>query len=209
MDRIFKHIGLYDFWGIFCAGAVVLTMGLIPFVSCFINMSISINSFNYVLIYILLSYIVGLILHGVSILFIDYRISGFNISKATKDSFLCNYLKPWKYIYIINNKEITTETRKLGFSHCYNDLKINDLTEKIDKFHSIYGMSRSIATGFLMLIVSLHICNQFFLKIENILLYIVIYALLFLIFYARAKKYFYRWIEWTYIEYQAKENKQQ
>lgn len=110
----------------------------------------------------------------------------------------------WKKKYVLENKCIKDKTLSYGFQNCYNYLKTYNLTKRADKYHSIYGMARSLSVGYFLLLI-----NMFFSDIGNYdFKKIAICAILTVLFYVRAKKYFYRWVESIFIQYQFEKEKE-
>ena len=213
MDKPFEHIGLYDFWCIFGAGAVILTCGLLAVIvdlDCLTDIFKHLATFQsdwsllFIFFYIIVSYIIGLVLHSVSKF--AAHILSFNIEKATKRSrfeeckvkwfknFFVDTLQKHLYKYIVNNTRIKQKINQDNFDECYDYLKNKDKTKRTDKYHSLYGMSRGLFAGFFLLPFILLVYN-----IHNIFTYLFI--VLAVIFLLRAKKYYYKWVECVFIEY--------
>ena len=99
----------------------------------------------------------------------------------------------------------------MGFQKCYNYLKYSGLSYRIDKLHSLYGMARVLSLGYFLFSL-ITIANLFihFVEMNSILnlFVLAVYIILMLTFYAMTKKYFYRWIEWVFIEYQCTKNEE-
>lgn len=200
MDKIFDHIAIYDFWGIFGAGAITgisATVALHYDSSKFIHLDNDmqlLSIFNAIIIF----YTIGLILHSIASLLVELPIFHFKTNTVTKKYESEIFKFRWKKKYVLENKCIKQDTLELGFQNCYNYLKMRNLTNQADKYHSIYGMARSLSVGYFLLLV-----NMVFSDVGNYdLKKIAICTILTVLFYVRAKKYFYRWIESIFIQYQ-------
>ena len=204
MDNIIKkHVGIFDFWSVFCAGIVVFT----SFVIVYGNKMTGVDLWSFpIFLYIVFAYVIGLILYDLSSVLIDCEF----LKLSTVDVLTDNYkerkiFKKYYEKYLLNNKLISDSTKRIGFQECYNHLKYSGLSDRIDKLHALYGMARGISLGYSILSL-LTLINLFVHLVEmdnrlNIISFIA-YIILMATFYAMTKKYFYRWIEWVLIEYQ-------
>lgn len=194
---------MFDFWSVFCSGIVSLTSYMAVYgKGAFVTESEELPLF----VYIIIAYVIGLILHSLSSALIDCKVLKLRTEQIStegykeKRPFLKYYNQYWA-----NNDLIDSETKSIGFKKCYNYLKHSGNMSRIDKLHSLYGMARGISLGYFIL-AALTFSNLFIkfkvLSIKVNVTYLAIYAALTLIFYGMTKKYFYRWIEWVFIEYQ-------
>ncbi|MDD6564614.1 MAG: hypothetical protein PUF08_06000 [Clostridiales bacterium] len=208
MEKLFEHIAIYDFWSIFGAGAVIGTSATIVLYdnfNDFISFDKDLQLF-YIFIAIIIFYIIGLILHSIASLAVELPVFSFKTSNVTvpiKNNAIRKYR--WKNKYVVGNQCINQETLDKGFKNCYNYLKLNNLTKRVDKYHSIYGMARSLSVGYILISIKLLINNNFNCYNFKCLTACLILAILFFI---RAKKYFYRWIELVFIQYQFEKEKE-
>lgn len=200
LDKIFDHIAIYDFWGIFGAGAVTgmsATVALHYDSSKFIHLDNDMQLLS-IFIAIIIFYTIGLILHSIASLLVELPIFHFKTGNITQTDESEIFKFRWKKKYVLENKCIKQDTLELGFQNCYNYLKMRNLTKRADKYHSIYGMARSLSVGYFLILINMlfsDIANYDFKKIA-------ICAILIMLFYVRTKKYFYRWVESIFIQYQ-------
>lgn len=156
-----------------------------------------------IFIAIIIFYTIGLILHSIASLLVELPIFHFKTGNVTKTYESKIFKFRWKKKYVLENKCIKKDTLDRGFQNCYNCLKMRNLTKRADKYHSIYGMARSLSVGYSLLLI-----NMFFNDVGNYdFKKIAIYAILAMLFYVRAKKYFYRWVESIFIQYQFEKRK--
>ncbi len=203
MEVINKYFGMFDFWSVFGCGIVCFTSFVMGYNNVFIN--VDLTNFPWFL-YIVIAYVIGLVLHSVSSLLIDYDWIKLKPNKTTEKGYkeqrlFRGYLKN----YIEENELIYDETKKSGFQECYNELKHVGLTYRIEKLHVLYSMMRGISFGYLVLII-ISIWNIIApfadMSIKQNIIILIVYLMLAIAFYCMTKKYFYRWIEWVFIEYQ-------
>ena len=74
-----KYIGIFDFWGIFCVGIVILTSFVVLIGQNIFNF----NADNFtIFLYKVIAYVLGLILHSLSSTLIDCGLLIFNTDKV-------------------------------------------------------------------------------------------------------------------------------
>ena len=202
MEYINKYVGVFDFWSVFCCGIVSLTSYIVVYGKNFLDMGL--KEFP-LFLYIVIAYVIGLILYTLSSVLIDCNILKLRTGQVTSEGYIEKrlFIKYYNQ-YWADNDLIKKETKDIGFQKCYNYLKHFGNMTRIDKLHSLYGMARGISLGYFILTI-LTLVNLF-IKFKELsffhIMTLLIYAMLTLTFYKITKKYFYRWIEWVFIEYQ-------
>ncbi|MBR3408987.1 MAG: hypothetical protein IKG86_09125 [Paludibacteraceae bacterium] len=211
MEEINKHIGQFDFWSIFGTGAVTLTSYLVAFrpqIATFKEMGFPLL----LSIGVALSYTIGLILYCISSLLVDCKILKLSASDAIGNPNSYGWMSEIYYKRYLEKSNAISES---DFHAQYDILKLRGVPARVDKLHTIHGMTRGIATGYLALalIAAYKFCSKNNLsslfdihretKIVNFTdaaLFTGFFVLSFA-FYITSKKYLYRWIEWILAEY--------
>lgn len=205
MEVINKHFGVFDFWSVFGCGIVCFTSFVVGYNNVFVN--VDLTNFPWFL-YVVIAYVIGLVLHSASSLLVDCGIARLSAEQLSNDKFEEKWLFHRYYKkYYENNTLIDDETKDIGFQKCYNDLKHCGITYRIDKLHVLYSMMRGISFGYSVLsVISFwNIFDPFAdMSIKQNAIILIVYLTLTIAFYCMTKKYFYRWIEWVFIEYQYK-----
>ena len=220
MDKAFEHIGIYDFWYVFGAGIVVLTSEILflfmPFRYEMMGILCNLKEIDLtvVIIYITVCYTIGLLIHYISSMIARLPFIGLNI-KVAANSAIADKIKRkrFKFLYNLRKRYVSpffthNDTKKecevQKFDKRHNYLKANNLTTRADKYHAIYGMSRSMALGYsilvpinLLLIIFNGKCNIVFFLVGCVL-----FAILAWLMFLRTKEYYYRWIGWVFTEYE-------
>lgn len=227
MDKVLEKFGIYDFMGIWGPGALTVTyyfFTLRPFfLSAFEKVGISkgILTSNQIvwILYTAVAYVIGVILHELGKLITDSipifdirgftnRISDFKkqISKNKRDK-KCLF-KPFKNIKIevlsaFDQNNIPYNRNNIeGFEKALNDLKYNNNvnTRRIDTYHSVYALSRSLLLCFAINFVLLIIDCSFTERLLNWPI-ITTDVLLCILFFIRAYRYFHSWVKNVYVQY--------
>ncbi len=230
MDKAFEKLGLYDFFGIWIPGALTVTYYLFTlrdyFYHIFSFLKISQNGIpSYLLIIILytaVAYIVGVILHEIGKIIADIttifnfhtinsRIKNLSVSKCPRT----NVFKRIQYEYknSLEKNDIKLENI-VDFDKAISYLKYNGriTTKRIDTYHAIYALSRSLSLcflGHLLLLLFIIIKTSIIAIINTIELWVLVpYAFLCIIditllflFFLRTYRYFHSWIKNIFIQY--------
>lgn len=212
MDKVFDNISTFDFFGIFAAGMIILTSSFFPFMNNIFVFCLS-NDKNVpemliIFIYIIMAYICGLVLHSISAFLYDIKVTRFGLHNAFKecDEFpqkknmlsykIFNYFRYMRGRYVKFNPNVPKEDFFNEFYRHYNYLKQMNLSKRPDKYMAVYGMARSLSLGYFLLTIFFMV---YCILMKEITFFIIIYFVLSVQFYMRAKKYYYRWIECIFI----------
>lgn len=225
MDKAFEHVGIYDFWCVFGAGIVVMTSGIlflfIPFQNEIMRIVCNLKEIELTMLifYIITCYILGLILQYISSIVIKIKKIGLNIKSASNAAlsqegknrivkFSYNLRKKYIAPHFTHN-DIDNNCESQKFDNCNSYLKTNKLTSRADKYHSIYGMSRSMALGYAILslvnflvMISKAITKGFSVDCIYFLGVGCLFSFLTWLMFLRTKEYYYRWIGWVFTEYE-------
>ena len=189
MENLFEKVGIYDFMGVWGAGAVTTCYFLLTFVQVksidFIGILQQFNAdFSLLIIFFfcVVSYIVGAFLHEIGkricelfpgtfeiqhISDIKFKRKGFtkSISQSKRIWRFCLALFfPIKYRKLKLFEQVRDFNDDQSVDEKTSSLKYKSATKIIDKYHSIYGLTRGIWIGF-----CLHsICFLLWLIIGNI-----------------------------------------
>lgn len=221
MDAIAEKFSLYDFVGIWGAGAVTVTYYLFTtrsfFSEFFAYINISREAFSQVYLLIFLytavAYTIGIILHELGkwiyeghLLFKDKEIrTGIKINAKSIFPPIRQIQEDYDETIkcIIQPKEWTEFfAGNMCFKKAYLCLKYDGKvgTRRVDTYHSIYGLSRSLSVAFI-----LHIAIVIFSNISSFasihILLIFVDVVLGLIFYCKAYRFYMNWIKNTYAQY--------
>lgn len=208
MDSLFKKLGIYDLMGVWAPGAIISVYSAftLKLISSKVMEVLEIsNKTALILLITVVSYLIGVILHEVGKLFTSRFDKSFNFKLMNISG--CMNRGPFKRIYYdyfksINNTMGKKHYESLRFEEVYLKLKYTDKIDisRLNKYHSIYGLSRGLFIGIIFHIV-ICLISIHFVKVpihHSILIVDVILAFLFLI---RTKRYFYDWIKNAYIQY--------
>lgn len=200
MDSALEKVGLYDFFGVFLTGILVVALALflnLPLTPLFVNTE---NSVINLILFILECYFIGVVLQEISSV-IDANF--FKFQKSARSSFLNDNNKIIKNEWelqafrhsankILKINEIdhnyTTSENEYVFFYCKSFLEIEGKDDAVERINSLYGMSRS-------LIVAVAICLMMYLfnnsTTPSAETYPIVFALLILIclFFRRAKRF--------------------
>ena len=217
MDSIVEKFGLYDVMGIWGAGALTVTYFLftswnylVVFLSKFgITNPIQNELYLIIILYTAVSYFIGVILQEIGKVLIDI-IPMFDLRKA--DNFLNDKTTGkglFKKIYNAFAKEVQETIPKanrsdISFYKAYSYIKHsgNTNTKKIDKYHSVYALARSLSlcffTHFLFQGVS-----WLWLSAPSFPSLVIMSTdlLLVVLFMERSYRYFNSWIREAFVQY--------
>lgn len=221
MDTIAEKFSLYDFVGIWGPGAVTVTYYLFTtrsfFSEFFADIDISREEFSQVYLLIFLytavAYTIGIILHELGkwiyegpFLFKERKITtGININDKSMFPPIRQIQEEYEETIkcIIQPKEWPKFfASNMCFKKAYLCLKYDEKTTtgRVDTYHSIYGLSRSLFVAFVLHIGIVILSNVSTFPSIHILLILVDVALI-LIFYCKAYRFYLNWIKNTYIQY--------
>lgn len=218
MDGFFGKFGIYDFMGIWGPGAITVTYFYFTMkksITMFLKFIGIVNpdiSENYLLLilYTMVAYFVGVVLHEVSKLIVE-RLSSFEIQKiksfahnGTRHKGIGCHIKNHYKEAIESNIFDEGEYQRLNFDRAICCLKYtnNTGTVRIDKYHSVYALARSLAVCFMSHIIiclfSAMVENNAIREVSSI---IMLDLVLFFMFLERTYRYLCLWIESTFIQY--------
>lgn len=227
MDKLLSNFGIYDIMGIWVPGAIAVTYYFFTafqfFQSLFQKLSILSHGLQqgYLLIflYTIVAYTVGIVLHELGKYSYDLlkwfnseNISYFNLKSTKKPAF--RFFKRMKYDYnksidIVNKNNISLNSLliakkpKLCFEEARSHLKYNNTNinlKRIDVYHSIYALSRSLSIAFLIHIIIVIISLSKYFETIN-WSFILIDILCAFLFLCRAYRYYLSWVKNTFIQY--------
>lgn len=200
MDSALEKVGLYDFFGVFLTGILVVAIALflnLPLTSLFVNTENS--AINFIL-FILECYFIGVILQEISSV-IDANF--FKFQKNARSFFLNENNKIIKNeselqsfrlvankILGINetNHKYTTAENEYVFFHCKSFLEIEGKADAVERINSLYAMSRSLIVAITLCLFGYLFNNSLTPSAET---YPIVFTLLILIclFFRRANRF--------------------
>lgn len=218
MDKIFKNINRYDFFGVFGAGIIILFSGIAIFLICdnrfqeLLNIVLNANSdWSMLVIFtlVVLGYTIGLLLQSIARFLYDFKFIGcklentietmLNTNPDKKKSKILYPLKKYLYSPVINNELFDERTKRSDFENKYEYLKCNKKDEHIGVLHSIHALARSLHIGYLLLTILVPFLNNGSVYITVI--ECVVCLAISVIFNIRAIKYYYKWVACVFLEY--------
>lgn len=218
MDGFFGKFGIYDFMGIWGPGAITVTYFYFTMkksITMFLNFIGIVNpdiseTYLLLILYTMVAYFVGVVLHEVSKLIVE-RLNSFEIQKiksfaynGTRHKGIGCHIKNHYKEAIESNILDVEEYQRLNFDRAICCLKYinNTSTVRIDKYHSVYALARSLAVCFMshiiICLVSAMVENNASREVSSI---IMLDLVLFFIFLERTYRYLCLWIENTFIQY--------
>lgn len=224
MDQVLGYFGIYDFLGIWGPGAIMVTYFLctmknnISSFLKFLNIELPSISEKYILLmlYSVVAYVVGVILHEVG-KFIVGRIQRFKIERVKQNAYSEKILDSEnilnrKIFYAINleYKRIIEKTIpdkelycQIEFDKANNYLKYTYKggTGKIDKYHSIYALARSLSLCFSIHLLAYSFAMLISGSLTQWCFMAVFDMLVALVFWVRTYRYFCSWIRNILIQY--------
>lgn len=219
MDKVLEKFGIYDFMGIWGPGAITVTYFYFTMKNSFaklfnfLNITLPNVSEGYVLLifYIIVAYVVGVILHESSKLIAE-SLSGFNIQEIKKLAYngdeihgRVGYRIKKEYKEAIESSiHNENQYQQMKFDEAISYLKyVNKMgTARVDKYHSVYALARSLSLCFMSHIIIYLSSAMIENNISNATCVVIIFDLIvFLIFWERTYRYLCAWIKNIFIQY--------
>lgn len=199
MDSAFDKVELYDFFGVFLSGMLVLVVCWcldLPLVNLIEKRD---NDIVNVILFILEGYFLGLILQEISSFF-DKK--GFKFREKARSKFLTNNkivdneleLKSFREIA---NKILDIQDSNHSYSEVENEyvyyqcktfLETNGKNDKVNRINSLYGMSRSLIIGMPLCLILYFKYNINSLSIQSFKV-VIIMVFLTIVFCERTKRF--------------------
>lgn len=218
MDGIFGKFGLYDFMGIWGPGAIMLTYYLFTLydkIKGYIDgLDIVFPAFDqlygFILLYTAAAYILGVILHEAGRIILDAMRFGFVKVKSIVDKKPEISKKLKIFLTWIGSHCFEEEQRDsvgISFEEARSYLRFSGGidTRRMDTYHSVYALSRSLSVGVFAHLV-LAVC--FVGSSELLRRLIIIDCALLALFVIRAFRYRRYWIKYTFVQYELVQKKQ-
>ena len=201
MDSALEKVGLYDFFGVFISGMLVVVVCYylnLPLVNLIENTD---NDIVNVILFMLESYFLGLILQETSSV-IDKKC--FKFREKSRSYFLNDgnkiidnelELKSFRKLANTilkiqdNNHIYSKDENEYVYYQCKTFLETHGKNDKVNRINSLYAMSRSLIVSLPLCLIVYFICNIKSLDIQN-LIAIFTMVLLILIFYRRTKRFY-------------------
>jgi len=211
MDVIFDKLGLFDFFGIMGPGIMTTSYYAVCYSIVTGNYHYFIKSTSVfkVLIFLIISYLCGIILHEIGKLIFD-NLKTFDAEKKKEEisnktiNQVSNNIEK-EYINII--KKIKNFVCNNDFNYILGKLKYTaKSTRKIEAYHSIYGQARGMLVSFFInisFVVFLLVLNNDSMSYRNklyVACIIVFDCIMIKIFYLRTYRYFLVWIRNVYYQ---------
>ena len=222
MDSIFSKFGIYDFMGIWGPGAIFVTYFAFTLHGpihdflryCGITNPGFSTSNLLLLLYTVIAYTVGVMLHELGRWLADllglfhaskvYSNTSNNIKhEAAKTGKYTRFDKRIRLSYEKKIDEVISEKhyKAMTFDKAFSFIKYSadDSTHRVDTFHSIYALARSLSlTFFLHCIIALVVA---FLNYKVSPLYFFFDVALTILFFARTYRYHYFCVESVFMQY--------
>lgn len=222
MDGIFSKFGIYDFMGIWGPGAICVTyftftlhQPIYDFLDyCGISNPGFSSTYLPLLLYTAVAYTVGVILHELGRIlanFInlfhanDIQSKSKNQSKGKSESppKKLQIFKRIRYEYTVRIKQTIPEElyKNMSFDKAISYIKYSAsaTSSRVDTYHSIYALARSVSLTFLLHGITALLLLCFSYNISPIL--IISDILFFSLFLIRAYRYHYFWTESVFTQY--------
>lgn len=217
MSGALEKFGIYDFMGIWGPGAIAVTYfwftlgDVIHVVFGFLDVTIPIQMevHRLIVLYSAVAYLVGVFLHELGKLIVERTVL-FDTA-AVKNCVCCEPVYRgfgWRikneYRKIIRDTVCLCKYRRYSFDKALNDLKYSNTvsTKRIDTYHSVYGMSRSLSICFgihaLVKLVVLICESQMSVQAATVILIDIVLSCFFI---HRAYRYFCAWIRNVFIQH--------
>lgn len=200
MDSALDKVGLYDFFGVFLSGMLVVVVSIyldLPLVNLMENTN---NDLVSVILFMLESYFLGLVLQESSSA-IDKKY--FKFREKSRSNFLNDNnkiidneleLKSFrafanKMLNIRENNHVySKDENEYVYYQCKTFLETQGKSDKVNRINSLYAMSRSLIVSLPLCLIVYFICNVKSLGVET---FIIIFSLVLLIriFYRRTKRF--------------------
>lgn len=199
MDSAIEKVGLYDFFGVFLSGMLIVTICHyigIPTIGFTNSLD---NDFISVLIFLLASYFIGLVLQEFSSM-LDRKICFLKFREKARSNFLNadndvveNSLELQDYQNIgnklLNKAEqpvlySATECEYVYYS-CKTFLELHSANDKVSRINSLFGMSRSF-----LIALPCIFCAYIYFNYSSLNVWIICaLVLLTILFYKRSKRF--------------------
>lgn len=229
MENLFEKIGIYDFMGVWGAGAITTCYFFVTFVHIkSIDIIGTLQQFNadfsllIIFFFCVASYLVGAVLHEIGRRACELFPSTFDIryitdlkTKCKKSSkrkvrfkcirrFCLALFCPIKY----RKQRLFEQVREFNDDQSVDEkaayLKHKSATKAIDKYHSIYGLTRGILTGFCLHIIGF--LSWLIMKsvpISNLEIGVITVDFLAIcLFFIRTYRYYTTWIKNILIQFE-------
>lgn len=219
MDKIFEKLGIYDFMGVWGPGAIFCICTSITFPEIVNTLSEKLkmsSNWLYVLLYIGIAYLFGVLFHEIGkwlcdkiTYFFDYEqyydIKKLNLKSNVNSCVFTPRSLQYRYRKILKDCGVSPAK---PFDRVYSDLKYkqNIDMKRLNLYHSVYGLSRGLFIAaivhFILTIVFLckeKVCP--FCEFNKLSFYFFVDILLMYIFFCRTVRYFISWVMNTYIQH--------
>lgn len=214
MDSIFQKFGIYDFMGIWGAGALSVTYFFLTICKDIFSLDVfSLPVYIIVILYTAGAYIVGVILHELGKILFDFLPyfnadnikQRMNVKFQKRPNFIPFNIIKHEYLSAINDTLTAEEYKEVKFDKALSYLKYKDNinTRRIDTYHSIYALARSLCLCFLMHAIIIFLTSHFFEEIDISMekFFFVLDIVLVALFYIRAYRYYHSWVKNIFIQY--------
>lgn len=236
MDSALKKLGIYDFLGIYFAGALIVAHLISSFpclIKCITDQfdiifvttkNISNNTLKFIFLFVVFGYFIGIVLHEIGRILFD--LSAFYCGDTIKqkiENHSCTCQQRYCFSEGIFEKDYTVSVQALKnyvkhrckcgrgfklihFEEALSYIKYKDKrgSRRIDKYHAIYGFSRSMFLYFTVHLF-LELCASFepaklsWLEYNNV--FLVSDLILAVVFLARTKRYYISFVKNVYLQY--------
>ena len=204
MNSVLERIGLYEFFGSFLSGVIVMAISYfldLPLTDFYIDID---NDFFVSILFMIESYFLGSILQETGSL-LDEKILKF--SQKARSNFLNdnnkivkNKLELESFRDIANgilNKTTPVNTyseeeNRYVFFQCKTYLEVNGKSDKITRIESLYVMSRSLFVLFSFCLLIFLACDIKLFDCQTCcqaLMFVIVLGLLMFLFFRKAKKF--------------------
>lgn len=223
LDKLIEKVGIYNFFGIWFAGAAFLvyaptTIMWIVHYNILSELQKFQESFSVVFIFLfsILAYLLGTIFQEIGKWMLDSFKNNFNIKKLSDVAFtkydynaipntfkLCHPVQYRKaeFSYQVNKLLKITKESDLDFDEILAHNKAKNKTKLFDKYHSYYGLSRGLFIGFITHLILLCFFLIFYeVNIVRVIACLIIDVLLMIIFYIRTYRYYLIWVQNVFIQ---------
>ena len=211
MDSIFQKFQTYDFMGVWAPGAIFCAYCNFSFYSK-LQFLFRFGTWSYILLYIAIAYLLGVIFHEVGKFamdvikpFFDLDKYGFPEKLKLKSNKNSHWFLPRSFQYKYRKTLLDCDALPMvPFYKAYSELKYaKDVSlQRVNTYHSVYALSRGILIG-----IVAHIFLSFILHPANYIYYILVDTFLVYVFFCRTVRYFISWVMNVFIQYKILSNK--